>query len=54
MARKYLGVLATSSPSERAFSVAGCIVNKKRVCLLLENVNMLIILYENFLKELTT
>ena len=42
MAKKYLAVPATSTPSERAFSVAGCVVNKKCACLLPENVNMLI------------
>ena len=47
MARKYLAVPATSTPSERAFSIAGCVINKKRACLLPENVNMLIFLYEN-------
>ena len=38
MARKYLALPATSTPSERAFSTAGSIVNKKRACLLPENV----------------
>ena len=47
MARNYLAVPATSTPSERTFSVAGCVVNKKWACLLPENVNMLIFLYEN-------
>ena len=42
MARKYLALPATSTPSERAFSIAGSIVNKKRACLLPENVNMLV------------
>ena len=47
MARNYLAVPATLTPSERTFSVAGCVVNKKRACLLPEKVNMLIFLYEN-------
>ena len=50
MARKYLALPAMSTPSERAFSIAGSIVNKKRVCLLPENVNMLVFLYENLPK----
>ena len=50
MARKYLALPATSTPSERAFSIAGSIVNKKRACLLPENVNMLVFLYENLPK----
>ena len=45
--KKYLSVPATSTPSERAFSIAGGIVNKKRACLLPENVSMPIVLYEN-------
>ena len=47
IARKYLCILATSVPSERAFSVAGYVVNEKRACLLPENVNMLVFLAEN-------
>ena len=50
MARKYLDLPATSTPSERVFSIAGSIVNKKRACLLPENVNMLVFLYENLPK----
>ena len=34
-------------PSERAFSVAGHVVNEKRACLLPENVNMLVFLGAN-------
>ena len=41
MAKKYLALPAISTPSERAFSTAGSIVNKIRACLLPENVNML-------------
>ena len=50
MARKYLALPATSTPSERVFSIAGSIVIKKRACLLPENVNMLVFLYENLPK----
>ena len=37
---------ATSVPSERAFSIAGHIVNEKRACLLPETVNMMVFLGE--------
>ena len=47
MARKYLCVPATSVQSERAFSVAGYIVNEKRSCLLPDNVNTLVFLAAN-------
>ena len=47
LARKYLCVLATSVPSERAFSVAGHIVYEKRACLLPKNINMLVFLSAN-------
>ena len=47
LARKYLAIPATSVPSERAFSAAGHIVNKKRACLHPETVNMLVFLSNN-------
>ena len=47
LAKKYLAIPATSVPAERAFSIAGHIVNQKRSCLLPENVNKLVFLTEN-------
>ena len=47
MARKYLCICATSVPSERAFSLAGHIVNERRASLLPETVNMLSFLADN-------
>ena len=47
LVRKYLCIPATSVPSERAFSIAGHIVNEKRACLLPETVNMMVFLAEN-------
>ena len=47
LAKKYLAIPATSVPAERAFSIAGHIVNQKRSCLLPENVNKLVFLAEN-------
>lgn len=49
LAKKYLGIIPTSVPSERVFSLAGYIVNKTRASLLPENVNQLICL-SNWLK----
>ena len=49
LAKKYLSIPATSVPSERAFSTAGHIVNKKRACLHPSSVNMLVFLSENLL-----
>ena len=47
LAGKYFSPPATSVPSERAFSLCGHIVNRKRSCLLPENVRMLSFLAEN-------
>jgi len=47
IAKKYLCIPATSVPSERAFSVAECIVNEKWSYLLLESVNSLVFLAAN-------
>ena len=47
MAQKYLGVVATSVPSERLFSAAGIVVNTKRSALDPENVEKLVFLHEN-------
>lgn len=47
LARKYLAIPATSVSSERCFSTAGNVVTSKRSCLLPENVDMLVFLYQN-------
>ena len=47
MARKYLGIVATSVPSERLFSVTGNIVNSKRSSLDPSNVEKLVFLHDN-------
>lgn len=47
LALKYLMIPATLVSSERCFSTAGNIVTSKRSCLLSENVNMLVFLYQN-------
>ncbi len=41
LAQRILAIPATSAPSERVFSAAAHVVNKKRVRLDLENVNLL-------------
>lgn len=43
----YLGIPATSANSERVLLSTGNIVNSKHSCLLPENVNLLVFLYEN-------
>ncbi|XP_034553696.1 zinc finger BED domain-containing protein 1-like [Notolabrus celidotus] len=47
LAKKYLCVPATSSPSERVFSASGNIVTCKRSCLKPERVDQLVFLYLN-------
>lgn len=44
---RYFCIPAASVPSERAFSIAGHVVNEKRACLLNETVNMMVFLTEN-------
>ena len=48
IARKYLCCPATSVPSERLFSSAGNLINKKRCCLKAENVDKLLFLHKNW------
>ena len=48
--RHYLCIQPTSVPSERAFSLTGNIITKKRTRLLPENVNMLSFLHANYSK----
>ena len=52
VAKKYLSIPATLVPSERAFSTAGNIVNKKRACLQPSSVNVLVFLSENLIDRL--
>ena len=47
MAKKCLGIVATSVPSERLFSVAGMTVNAKRAALDPANVKKLVFLRSN-------
>lgn len=46
MAQKYLGIVASSLPSERLFSTAGNLLNAKRAALSPENVSKLVFLHE--------
>lgn len=52
LARKYLCITATSSPSERVFSTGGNIVTCHRNSLKPENVDMLVFLAKNLTVEL--
>lgn len=47
LAKKYLCIPATSTPSERVFSSAGNVVSAKRNCLLTEHVDKLVFLHQN-------
>ena len=47
LAKKYLCIPATSTASERAFSTAGIIVDKKRCSLSPEMVNIMVFLHKN-------
>jgi len=46
-ARKYLGIPATSAPSERVFSLAGSICNRRRACLSPDTLDALVFLNAN-------
>ena len=47
LARKYLAIPATSTPSERVFSVAGIVVDKRRSALTAEMIDALVFLNKN-------
>ena len=47
LAKKFLCIPASSVSSEPVFSTAGNLVSAKRSCLLLENVKLIVFLYEN-------
>ncbi|XP_046590098.1 E3 SUMO-protein ligase ZBED1-like [Neodiprion lecontei] len=46
-ARRYLVIPSSSTPSERVFSTAGNVISTKRSCLLPDNANLFIFLYQN-------
>ncbi len=48
LAKSYLGIPATSVPSERVFSTAGDIVTAQRASLSPDNVDMMVFLKKNF------
>ena len=50
IARRYLGIPATSCASERVFSSSGLICNAKRSTLNADNVEMLVFLAQNYAK----
>ncbi len=47
LARHYLAIPATSTPSERVFSVAGIVVDKRRCALTAEMIDALVFLHKN-------
>lgn len=47
LARKYLAVLATSTPSERVFSTGGRVISDQRTCLTGDHADKLIFLTMN-------
>ena len=47
LARKYVAIPATSTPSERVFSVAGTVVDKRRSVLTAEMIDALVFLNKN-------
>ncbi|XP_065893497.1 uncharacterized protein [Dysidea avara] len=55
LARKYLAIPVTSTPSERVFSVAGIVVDKRRAALTPEMIDALVFLNKNsFILGLTS
>ena len=47
VAKKLLAIPATSTPSERSFSVAGRLIEERRTSLDPDNVNALLFLHSN-------